>query len=1311
MSRLRSVRFVLILFATYCFLPSFPAQANPVRAANDGTGTTVRRQGDRFTITGGQRSRDGANLFHSLEQLGLSREQIANFQSSPDVRNILTRITGGDASIIDGLIQVSGSNAHLYLMNPAGIVFGRNARLDVPGSFTATTATGIGLDENWFSAIDQNNYAALVGNPGNYAFALSQAGSIVNAGNLSVSSGQRLTLLGGTVLNVGQLSAPGGEVLLTAVPGQSRVRLNQIGSLLSLEITAEPEQTQLSPLSPLSLPQLLTGGAVQAATGLSISPTGRIRLGGSDVQLSDEGGSAIASGSIDVSSTNSNGGTVLVTGDRTALIEATIRANGATGGGTILIGGEYQGGGGIATAERTLVSPNTQLQADATASGNGGRVILWADDTTEFWGRITARGTSLTPNAEMTSPVLSNGGFVEVSGKETLVFRGTVDLSAPNGQTGTLLLDPRDIRITSGTPSIIPPSSFDIAADTNGTTTDTTIVLEDLVSAIGQIRLQASRDIIIDSKDTLPPFNRDPQRNSGDNIDFLAGRDFSSNASLDTNGRSLSIQAGRNISIQNITTLGLNRIGNITLQAGGNITAGNLSTLQGSESRPSNLSSAIALTAPNGTIQVNSIDGRGNLGTFQQQGTGTITVQADTFRVLGTIPNLADTSIAARAVTIDHAGGANNVPFVVGDSRVNGTAAAIQVQNGRLPEAQGVPTVEFPVLANGGDSNTNLLGLTVRSRNTPPVISLNGNEVNPSREIVIDGQLGQAITLQVPANANLSSQDVNRDNTIFVINSIAKGGRVTRNGVELQVNDRLFAGDVLQYENSEDTVGIQFALEVVAVDLNNGSPRLSTSGALQFQARLRAAPATPPPTEPIPTNPIPIQPTEMEPTDVDIVDQDFAAIANLEELETISELEALDVDLDQEAVLENDNTEAFSSYFGLDNTQVKTVEQTQDTIRGIARRTGIQSALLYLDFAPEGVSLGGDTNYAYDSDRLELTLVTANGQRRKRINVTRGEFINTVTEFRRTITDVRQLDSQLYLPSAQKLYQWIVAPLEAELSQEEIGNLVFIPENGLRSLPYAALHDGKQFLIEKYSLNIMPSMSLTNTDYQDIRNSEVLAVGVSEGVSGQLPLPTVPTELSAVMNFWEGGRSLLNQDATLENLRSSRQRMPYGIIHLATHANFIAEDNSKSYIQLWDDRLRLDQLRQLGWNDPPVELLVLSACRTALGDETTELGFAGLAVQAGVKTVVASLWYVNDTATTALMSKFYEQLNQSPIKAEALRQTQIAMIQGRIRIENGQVRGLDQLESVALPGADQGSDRTLSDPYYWAAFTMVGNPW
>ncbi|NES05121.1 MAG: filamentous hemagglutinin N-terminal domain-containing protein, partial [Okeania sp. SIO2F4] len=225
-----------IILGTLAVAP--PANSQPITPANDGTNTIVAPQGNQFNIQGGTRS--GANLFHSFDQFNLPTNQTANFLTIPDTQNILGRVTGGNASYINGLIQVIGSNSNLFLMNPAGIMFGPNASLNIPASFSVTTATGIGFDNNnfWFKAMGTNDYSNLVGNPSGYRFNVSTPGAILNEGNLSLNPGENLTLLGGTVINTGQLSTPGGNITIAAVEGGSTLRISQPGHLLSLEVNS-----------------------------------------------------------------------------------------------------------------------------------------------------------------------------------------------------------------------------------------------------------------------------------------------------------------------------------------------------------------------------------------------------------------------------------------------------------------------------------------------------------------------------------------------------------------------------------------------------------------------------------------------------------------------------------------------------------------------------------------------------------------------------------------------------------------------------------------------------------------------------------------------------------------------------------------------------------------------------------------------------------------------------------------------------------------------------------------------------------------
>jgi CHAT domain-containing protein len=418
-------------------------------------------------------------------------------------------------------------------------------------------------------------------------------------------------------------------------------------------------------------------------------------------------------------------------------------------------------------------------------------------------------------------------------------------------------------------------------------------------------------------------------------------------------------------------------------------------------------------------------------------------------------------------------------------------------------------------------------------------------------------------------------------------------------------------------------------------------------------------------------------------------------------------------------------TNDFKQYLGLHQTKSITLADAQNTLRRIYSATGVKPAVIYAVFVPASLAaratepttpaveletrLSELLDQRQTSDQLELILVTPDQPPiYKRVpGTTRQQVLAVAGQLRREVTDITSRAPD-YLPPAQKMYQWLVAPLEADLKALSIENLVFIVDAGLRSVPLAALHDGQGFLVEKYSVGLMPSFSLTDTRYRDIKNAQVLAMGASK-FTNHTPLPSVPVELSFITSLWKG-QSFLNTGFTLDNLKSQRRQTPFGIIHLATHAFFQPGKPTNSYIQLADTKLRIDQLRQLGWDNSLVQLLVLSACQTAQGDEQVELGFAGLGVQAGVKSALASLWFVSDEGTMALMAEFYEELKQAPIKAEALRRAQVAMLKGEVRLEDGKL--VTSSRTVTLPPElARLGNQNLSHPKFWAAFTMIGNPW
>jgi CHAT domain-containing protein len=327
--------------------------------------------------------------------------------------------------------------------------------------------------------------------------------------------------------------------------------------------------------------------------------------------------------------------------------------------------------------------------------------------------------------------------------------------------------------------------------------------------------------------------------------------------------------------------------------------------------------------------------------------------------------------------------------------------------------------------------------------------------------------------------------------------------------------------------------------------------------------------------------------------------------------------------------------------------------------------------------------------------------------------VTRGQVLKTSLQLQQNLTNIAPVED--FLPQSKELYQWLIAPIENALKNEKITNLTFVLDQGLRSLPLAALYDAdsQQYIIEKYSVSLIPSLSLTDTTRQDRKGAKVLGMG-ADTFSDQNLLPAVPTELTEIAkNIWPG-QIFLNQDFTVENFKNALNSNQFSIVHLATHGEFKSGDRNNSFVVFSDKKLTLDEFANLGL-DRPIDLLTLSACQTALGDPDAELGFAGLAVKTGVRTALGSLWYVSDAGTLALMTSFYNQLKEAPTKADALRQAQLSLLHKKVSLQNNQMLIGDNNRSlsISVPISLRRNFKNIdtSHPYYWSAFTLIGNPW
>ncbi len=1310
-----------------CLLPA-AVQAQSILPANDGTNTLINQTGNQFDISGGTRSRNGENLFQSFQRLGLDAGQVANFLATPDLRNILGRVTGGEASLINGVIQVTGSNANLFLMNPAGIVFGANASLNVPAAFTATTANGIGIGNGWFSATGGNDYGLLNGTPDLLAFTVSQPGAIANFGTLAVSTGQTLALVGGSVLNTGQLTAPGGQLAIAAAPGQTLVRLSQADRLLSFEfypLSSSPTLPADWTLPITTLPQLLTGSNATNANAVTVNPDGTVQLSGSGLRVPTDTGTVILSGGINAACQTSGcvGGGVTVVGDRVALLQTNLDASGTQGGGTVRLGGNYQGQGTLPRASQVFVDRNSTLRVDATQRGDGGQVILWSDQATQFQGQISAKGGSQG----------GNGGQVEVSSLGNLGVQGSIDVSATTGRSGSVLFDPRNITIINATGAaedsrIVGGTIF----QAEGGAVDFTISSTALSALTGNITLQASGDIILTTNLALTG-------TPGTTISFTAQGNFS--------GAGQTITAPRR---------------NVVIDAAG-IAIGTIDT--GSNTGLDNTNAgSINLTARSGDIQATNLRAISQLTVFL----GTVgSVGSGGDAILSAAGNISVATVST-----------DSFLFNSGGTGRSGTAGRVDLQaNGNVTVSTGVSATSSGISgsSNGGNvsigSTTGTLDIarvtTATSTTEPPIAPLgNGGSIDlRARQQIATGSLvssavggnGGDVNLVTQSNARVDSINAQggTSGTGGTVNvSTASGLRVTgsfsdRNGNTASIST---AGGVQGGNLTLRPVGT--APFIIGDATTNGTVaglttsatnRVNPSRTIQGTLTQGTAPGqiqvittntnpNPNPRNPIPRNPNNPNPNNPDPNNPDPNNPESSDISSecfvCKFKPLINSPTVQDTTLATGPMLgtfESSWTDEFKNYLEPDLVAREPVAreinlaEAQAILTRVGTTTGAKPALLYVRFAPQPTLKPDRTSVdrrssvtVVNEEQLEILLVTDSGEPlRLAVPVARNQVLKVAQRFRNAVADPSQTFTRSYLRDGQQLYRWLIAPIEAVLQQRDIQTVAFVMDSGLRFIPLAALHDGQRFLVEKYSVGLMPSLSLTDTRIADLKGSTILAAGASQ-FAEQTALPAVPLELASIKTRWQG-RSLLNEDFTLDNLRRQRQLQPFGIVHLATHGEFRPGAVGQSYIQLSDRRLRLNQLRQLGWNDPPVNLLVLSACRMALGNDEAEqgfaeLGFASLALQAGVKTALASLWSVSDDGTSGLMAEFYEQLYRSPLKAEALRRTQISMLKGNVRIEGGKLVWSGGSADLPPELADLG-DRPLTHPYYWSAFTMIGSPW
>lgn len=318
-------------------------------------------------------------------------------------------------------------------------------------------------------------------------------------------------------------------------------------------------------------------------------------------------------------------------------------------------------------------------------------------------------------------------------------------------------------------------------------------------------------------------------------------------------------------------------------------------------------------------------------------------------------------------------------------------------------------------------------------------------------------------------------------------------------------------------------------------------------------------------------------------------------------------------------------------------------------------------------------------------DRLEVILKLPNSSLISYSTpISKNQVEETIKKLRNDMEE-RKVgnDNQAYF---YKLYTWLLQPADKYLENSKIDSLVFVLDGSLRNIPPAALYDGKQYLIEKYSIALSPGLQLYELKPLQIKNLNVLTAGLSEKRLNFPKLDYVEQELQQIQSHVSDTKVLLNQEFTSNAVEKQVNKKSYSVVHLATHGQF-SSNSDETFVLAYDELIKVKQLskwlRDRQQNLPKaIELLVLSACETAAGDNEAALGLAGVAIQAGARSTIASLWALNDASTAELMGKFYQELAKPNItKAQALRNAQLNLLK----------------------------HEEYSIPYFWAPYVLIGN--
>ncbi|MEQ9670630.1 DUF4347 domain-containing protein [Coleofasciculus sp. G2-EDA-02] len=1453
--------------------------AQSITPASDGTGTMIQQEGNTYTITGG--TQVDSKVFHSFGELGLSPNEIANFLSNPNIQTIFGRVTGGNPSIIQGLLQVTGGNSNLLLMNPAGIVFTQGASFNIPGSLTVTTADAIGFESGFFPATGNVNYQNLVGAPNTFVFT-GDNGSIVNAAELELNQGN-LALIGSSVINTGTLSTGDGTITITAVPENRTVRINQAGMVLGLEIS--PADLE-SGIQATDLARLLTGSNLEDDTGIRVDANDELRLTDTNHPLDTAGNVTIAGqvegNQVHLAAANQvnpigNSETLIRTdsGEYSAPTVTRFAANPTDANSYIfldatvpnysnlLFGGEAgtttvvvtPNENGMETITETLTTPGLSLvdalhivsegsegnfwlgkafvdsntigqyqpqmatwnqglsvgadillYACFVALGNSGDALL--NTLALYTGVDVAGSTNLTGfggdwqlersvgEIEATAPF--EGSVLANYGDTLQVFTTTNGNDAGIGSLRQAILNANaadgddEIRFVPGLTEVtltsdelsINTRNGDLMIDGDSGGASNVIVERSTVAGTPNFRIfniTGDGNVTIDAltirngvslaaggiawnigPGTLRLTDSTVSDNSGDGIS--AGSIASKGAVLLDNS-----------TVSNNSRYGIRSIGTVTLTN---------STVNNNSSRGIFASGAVTLT--DSTVSGNSISFVTGDGIFSQGDTVTLNNSS--------VSNNSSRGIlASGAVTLNNSTVSENSregirsmhsTVTLNNSTVRGNSGRGISSNGAVLEnstvsdtlGDGIRSIDPVTLTNSTVNNNSGDGISAQGAVTLTDSTVNNNSgdgiFNQEHAVTLNNSsvsnnsgrgilAGRAVTLNNSTVSENSREGIRSIYSTVTLNTSTVRGNsghgIISNGAVLlensTVSDNLGGGirsaDTVTLTNSTVNGNSASALSDGLVGLGGGL--FSRSGVTIINSTISGNTATGDGGGintrgggTIINSTITNNTADSDANGIGdgggiynstLLGGNTLTIRNSIVAGNFDLAGRIHSDVSGRATINGDANNLIGDPTGANGTigtgsdltfaslGITTINQI---LAPLANNGGSTQTHALLPGSP-ALDAGNNANIPADittdqrgatriiNDIVDIGAFESQGFT---LNVTgspQSTLVNTAFADSLTVQVLENFANQP-IPGVPITFN---APSSGASGSFGNGTTVLTNPQGIAENPVTAntVAGNYQVIATANGLQLTP-FDLTNTD----NPTQPPLTPQPEPQSPSTPQPINPVNpinessanptINPVNPINESSANpTINSVNPINESSANPTINPVNLLQLPQNPPPIVQTQiPNSYIQFWQTKLALDQIRELGLNNPPVELMVLSACRTALGDEEAELGFTGLAVQAGVKSALGSLWYVSDEATLGLMTTFYSQLKQAPIKAEALRQTQLAMIRGEVRLEKGQL--ITPNRTIPLPPQlAELPDKELTHPYYWSAFTLVGSPW